>query len=665
MDYKYFPKTKKELTDAIRAEIKRQGYRADLNCINTSAITNMYELFSKFRTFDGDISRWDVSHVTNMARMFAESHFDGDIGAWDVSRVEDMTEMFYFSRFRGDISGWDVHNVTSYHPMFHYSSLREENKPIRFQKRTMGCDEFLSVLPEVLDGVSDMVSASVKILSECHLVREKTDPAPKDTLVYRLTDGAVAVSLAKGQFAYGRYKGIVDGGEYEFLDGKTFNYAISGEGVLRISGNLDSDLSYSFHHDGLDLPTESFFDRLVIEEGTMRIGKRMFDNWKWLKEVSLPKSLQVLGAESFSGCIGLSALNLRSGLLKIGNGAFSHCPNITEIKFPKALKSIGDYSFRNCKSLEHIEFPPHLESIGKEAFSGCDKLVDVKLPGSLKNLSPSAFDSRSFELGPVTFTVENYATSCNSAIVRSVDDDVVGSLVIPSEVEYEGRVVQVTGLGEYAFGECKNLREVWLPDSIKVIPYEAFIDCKRMRRVHFGKNTKAIETKAFCGCNRLREIELPDSVEVIGPYAFQECGNLIIINRPAALKEVHSTAFVNSSVMDNGSGTRYLGDILMRYISYMPPRTVLEVRKGTTLIASEALSSESRLSGVVLPSTVRYIGRKAFNTKRPVVVDVPWKKPIPIGESAFDSRSTIRVPKGCLERYKGDPSWSIYQLEEK
>jgi len=97
----------------------------------------------------------------------------------------------------------------------------------------------------------------------------------------------------------------------------------------------------------------------------------------------------------------------------------------------------------------------------------------------------------------------------------------------------------------------------------------------------------------------------------------------------------------------------------------MPPRTVLEVRKGTTLIASEALSSESRLSGVVLPSTVRYIGRKAFNTKRPVVVDVPWKKPIPIGESAFDSRSTIRVPKGCLERYKGDPSWSIYQLEEK
>lgn len=117
--FEHTPKTKTALITAIREEIKRQGSHADLNCIDTSAIKNMRELFNKFKTFNGDISEWNVSNVTDMADMFNGSDFDGDISKWDVSNVKDMTEMFSHSRFSGDISGWNVDNVEYFFPIFH------------------------------------------------------------------------------------------------------------------------------------------------------------------------------------------------------------------------------------------------------------------------------------------------------------------------------------------------------------------------------------------------------------------------------------------------------------------------------------------------------------------------------------------------------------------
>ena len=35
--------------------------------------------------FNGDISRWDVSHAENIDYMFSQSKFNGDISNWDVS----------------------------------------------------------------------------------------------------------------------------------------------------------------------------------------------------------------------------------------------------------------------------------------------------------------------------------------------------------------------------------------------------------------------------------------------------------------------------------------------------------------------------------------------------------------------------------------------------
>ena len=73
--------------------------------------------------FNGDISKWDVSHVTDMKDMFQQSEFNGDISKWNVSKVKYMNEMFCKSKFTGDISSWDVSNVKEMEGMFKESEF--------------------------------------------------------------------------------------------------------------------------------------------------------------------------------------------------------------------------------------------------------------------------------------------------------------------------------------------------------------------------------------------------------------------------------------------------------------------------------------------------------------------------------------------------------------
>jgi len=81
---------------------------------------NMGSVFMDKTSFNGDISKWDVSHVTDMSRMFMSTKsFNGDISTFDMSSVRDMSSMFSYSTiFNGDISHWDVSSVTDMHSMF-------------------------------------------------------------------------------------------------------------------------------------------------------------------------------------------------------------------------------------------------------------------------------------------------------------------------------------------------------------------------------------------------------------------------------------------------------------------------------------------------------------------------------------------------------------------
>ena len=129
-NYKYLPKSKDELKEIIDKRIKEEGKKVDLNDIDVSEITDMSSLFNG-TGFNGDISKWDVSNVTNMRGMFYNCFkFNCDISNWDVSNVNNISNMFYNCiSFNQDISKWNVSNVKNMGGIFINCPIEEKYKP--------------------------------------------------------------------------------------------------------------------------------------------------------------------------------------------------------------------------------------------------------------------------------------------------------------------------------------------------------------------------------------------------------------------------------------------------------------------------------------------------------------------------------------------------------
>lgn len=99
---------------AINMFAYAKGFNSDLSKWDVSKVTDMSGMFYNCILFKSDLSNWNVSNVTDMNYMFYSAHsFDADLSKWDVSNVTDMNRMFLKAYcFNSDLSKWDVGNVT-------------------------------------------------------------------------------------------------------------------------------------------------------------------------------------------------------------------------------------------------------------------------------------------------------------------------------------------------------------------------------------------------------------------------------------------------------------------------------------------------------------------------------------------------------------------------
>lgn len=142
-------KSLREQVDLLNRMYNNVGITEEYGHISkwdVSQVTDMSKLFAGQRGFNHDISRWDVSNVTNMRDMFNNCYsFNEDISRWNVSKVKDMRGMFNGARsFIVDLSGWDVSENTLISRMFQLTPLErsfnidgewQNSTPDWYQKR--------------------------------------------------------------------------------------------------------------------------------------------------------------------------------------------------------------------------------------------------------------------------------------------------------------------------------------------------------------------------------------------------------------------------------------------------------------------------------------------------------------------------------------------------
>ena len=176
-----------------------------------------------------------------------------------------------------------------------------------------------------------------------------------------------------------------------------------------------------------------------------------------------------------------------------------------------------------------------------------------------------------------------------------------GELTIPESVTFGGISFPVTSIGSSAFYYCSGLTSVTIGNSVTSIGSRAFEGCTRLTSVTIGNSVTEIGYLAFFNCNGLTSVIIPGSVTSIGYDAFS------------------GTAWYNNQP----DGLVYAGPVAYKYKGTMPSGTSIVLKEGTTGIAESAFSGCSGLTSVTIPSSVKYIGSKAFSSNNELT-EVVW-----------------------------------------
>lgn len=163
-----------------------------------------------------------------------------------------------------------------------------------------------------------------------------------------------------------------------------------------------------------------------------------------IEYVSLPESVQIIGAAAFMNCTKLSTIILPEKMEEIRSKAFENCTSLTHIVLP-----YGNL-FRNCHDvflnagLESVEFRGGIEILAPNTFAGT-KLKEVVLPFGVREIDTGALACPELEILVLNKDLEKIQSGVFETNGKLTE------IVIPASV---------TAVSEFAFRGCTALAKV-------------------------------------------------------------------------------------------------------------------------------------------------------------------------------------------------------------
>lgn len=379
-------------------------------------------------------------------------------------------------------------------------------------------------------------------------------------------------------------------------------------------------------------------EKVKIPESIKEISYRAFYNCTNLKSINLPRGISDIGFEALDGTALYNdklnwengvlyvdstlisaeksidgAYEIKQGTTLVASAAFNECYGLTSVTFPAGVAGLCEGAFLRCDGLSAVRLPDGLISIGDSAFSHCTGLMDVSIPDSVTYIGYGAFEDsgiyNAFNFDGNVFYIDN-------ALIRA-SENLSGEYAIK-----EG----TTAIAEAAFANARELTDVVVPNSIKVIARRTFDECVSLRKVVLSDGLKEIGDRAFFNCCKLTDLTIPSSVTEIGTVAFYSTA-LERVDLPQNLTVISHGLFENSSLKE------------------------INIPETVTYIGFEAFA-DSELKSVYIPASVEKIEDDAFGGRyslEKITVSPENKNYASDGSGALftkDMRTLIMLPDG-------------------
>lgn len=313
------------------------------------------------------------------------------------------------------------------------------------------------------------------------------------------------------------------------------------------------------------------------------------------------------------------------GVKKISSYAFADCNKVTEVYIGDEITEIGDYAFSGCSSLKKITFVGTMAKWKEiQIGAGNDVLnkVTIICSDGVINASEGENVLVSGKCGENLFW---YVTENVELIIVGTGDMYdYGYMNAPwytvkKASGYTTRIQSVqlsdgmTKIGNHAFMEAP-IKEVDIPDSVKVIGTRAFLNCNKLEEVFIPNGVTEIGESSFSGCHNIKNVTGMENIAKIGSGAFEYCSGLTSIEIPDSVMEIEREAFASCTILMDATlpHNEAYTTIASKLFSECENLKTINIPDNVTEIEGNAFEGCSELASVSGMKNVKVIGTHSF-----------------------------------------------------